>query len=197
MFRMFTATWSIAAKIRTIYKSETFPTTGYGYAYNLDPKLVARSRRRSSRSVGRLLAQGGIQGLGSLRPITYKKDWSVIRKIDAANGVGIHLQVNDSADGAVGAVRRQLPRGTTPDVAHQGADQALSHRRPRAQGHRSRRAGRPSDGADRAVGRRQIDRHPLHQPAGRADRRHHRAQRHRDHRSRQRANCAAHAGAWA
>ena len=29
-------------KIRSIYKSETFPTTGYGYAYNLDPKLVAK-----------------------------------------------------------------------------------------------------------------------------------------------------------
>ena len=30
------------AKIRSIYKSETFPTTGYGYAYNLDPKLVEK-----------------------------------------------------------------------------------------------------------------------------------------------------------
>ena len=30
------------AKIRSIYKSETFPTTGYGYVYNLDPKLVEK-----------------------------------------------------------------------------------------------------------------------------------------------------------
>ena len=30
------------AKIRSIYKSETFPTTGYGHAYNLDPKLVEK-----------------------------------------------------------------------------------------------------------------------------------------------------------
>ena len=30
------------AKIRSIYKSETFPTTGYGYAHNLDPKLVEK-----------------------------------------------------------------------------------------------------------------------------------------------------------
>ena len=28
------------SKIRSIYKSETFPTTGYGTVYNLDPKLV-------------------------------------------------------------------------------------------------------------------------------------------------------------
>ena len=30
------------AKIRSIYKSQTFPTTGYGNAYNLDPKLVEK-----------------------------------------------------------------------------------------------------------------------------------------------------------
>ena len=30
------------SKIRTIYKSETFPTTGYGLAYNLDPALAAK-----------------------------------------------------------------------------------------------------------------------------------------------------------
>src|SRR5689334_7068582 len=30
------------AKIRSIYKSETFPTTGYGHVYNLDPKLVEK-----------------------------------------------------------------------------------------------------------------------------------------------------------
>ena len=29
-------------KVRTIYKSQTFPTTGYGYAHNLNPALVAK-----------------------------------------------------------------------------------------------------------------------------------------------------------
>ena len=37
MFRMFERKVVDTAKIRTIYKSETFPTTGYGYAHNLDP----------------------------------------------------------------------------------------------------------------------------------------------------------------
>ena len=41
-------------KIRTIYKSETFPTTGYGYAHNLDPSSwPRRSSRRSSPSTGK------------------------------------------------------------------------------------------------------------------------------------------------
>ena len=70
--------------------------------------------------------------------------------------------------------------GARCDAADQGTDQALSHRRSGAQGHRYRGAGRPGDGADRPVGRRQIHRDPLHQPAGRTDRRHHHAQRHRD-----------------
>ena len=32
-------------KIRTIYKSQTFPTTGFGLAYNLDPTLAAKIRQ--------------------------------------------------------------------------------------------------------------------------------------------------------
>ena len=42
MFRMFDRKVVDKAKIRTIYKSETFPTTGYGLAYNLDPALAAK-----------------------------------------------------------------------------------------------------------------------------------------------------------
>ena len=30
------------AKIRTIYKSQTFPTTGYGHAHNLHPEIAAK-----------------------------------------------------------------------------------------------------------------------------------------------------------
>jgi len=33
------------AKIRTIYKSQTFPTTGFGHAHNLDPALSAKVRQ--------------------------------------------------------------------------------------------------------------------------------------------------------
>ena len=33
------------SKIRTIYKSQTFPTTGFGHAHNLDPTLSAKVRQ--------------------------------------------------------------------------------------------------------------------------------------------------------
>jgi len=76
------------AKIRTIYKSETFPTTGYGYAHNLDPKLVEKIKDAffSFPWEGSAL-KAEFKAEDRFIPITYKKDWSVIRKIDAATGV--------------------------------------------------------------------------------------------------------------
>ncbi len=77
-----------AAKIRSIYKSETFPTTGYGYAHNLEPKLVEKIKDAffSFPWEGSAL-KAEFKEEDRFIPITYKKDWSVIRKIDAATGV--------------------------------------------------------------------------------------------------------------
>jgi phosphonate transport system substrate-binding protein len=76
------------AKIRSIYKSETFPTTGYGYVYNLDPQLVAKIKQAffTFNWEGSAL-KAEFKEQDKFVPITYKKDWSVIRKIDAASGV--------------------------------------------------------------------------------------------------------------
>ena len=76
------------AKIRSIYKSETFPTTGYGYAHNLDPKLVETIKKAffSFPWEGSALA-AEFKKEGKFIPIDYKKDWAVLRKIDEATGV--------------------------------------------------------------------------------------------------------------
>src|SRR5271169_6384316 len=76
------------AKIRSIYKSDTFPTTSYGYAHNFDPKLVAKIKESffSFNWEGTSL-KAEFKKSDRFVPITYKKDWSIIRKIDAANGV--------------------------------------------------------------------------------------------------------------
>jgi phosphonate transport system substrate-binding protein len=76
------------AKIRSIYKSETFPTTGYGHTHNLDPQLVEKVKQAffSYPWEGSPLKQE-FQKEDKFIPIEYKKDWSVIRKIDAATGV--------------------------------------------------------------------------------------------------------------
>ena len=75
-------------KIRSIYKSQTFPTTGYGYAYNLDPKLVAKIKEAffSFQWEGSALA-AEFKKEAKFVPIDFKKDWAVLRKIDEATGV--------------------------------------------------------------------------------------------------------------
>jgi len=73
------------AKIRTIYKSQTFPTTGYGHAYNLHPVLAAKVRQAffTFPWEGSAL-QKEFKGLDRFVAISHKQDWAIIRKIDAA-----------------------------------------------------------------------------------------------------------------
>jgi len=75
-------------QIRSIYKSQTFPTTGYGHAHNLDPALAAKIKEAffTFPWEGSEL-QKEFKKEGKFIPITHKKNWDVIRKIDAANGV--------------------------------------------------------------------------------------------------------------
>ena len=94
MFRMFERKVVDKAKIRTIYKSETFPTTSYGMAHNLDPALAGKIKEAffSFPWEGSAL-KAEFKTEDRFVPITYQKDWSVIRKIDARQRREIHLQV--------------------------------------------------------------------------------------------------------
>lgn len=76
------------SKIRTIYKSQTFPTTGYGHAHNLDPTVVAKIKQAffSFKWEGSELKKE-FKKEDRFIAINHKSDWDVIRKIDAANGV--------------------------------------------------------------------------------------------------------------
>lgn len=76
-------------QLQVIYTSQTFPTTGYGYAHNLKPELAAKIKE----------AFFGYDWSGSelakefnkteppqekFMPITYKEHWAVVRQIDRA-----------------------------------------------------------------------------------------------------------------
>lgn len=77
-------------QIKIIYTSQTFPTTGYGLVYNLKPELQQKIRDAffSFNWDGtKLKKEFEKSGEAKFIPITFKKDWDVIRKIDAANGV--------------------------------------------------------------------------------------------------------------
>ncbi|WP_420719801.1 phosphate/phosphite/phosphonate ABC transporter substrate-binding protein [Thalassovita sp.] len=74
----------------SLYKSQTFPTTGYGVAYNLTPELQANIQDAffSFNWEGSSLEEEfGKNGEAQFIPITYQKHWDVIRKIDSANDV--------------------------------------------------------------------------------------------------------------
>jgi phosphonate transport system substrate-binding protein len=74
---------------RSVYKSQTFPTTGYGHAHNLHPAVVAKIKEAFFTypwEGSSLDAEFGAQANGFVS-IHHKSDWDVIRKIDTANGV--------------------------------------------------------------------------------------------------------------
>jgi len=74
----------------SIYKSQTFPTTGYGVAHNLEPNLAALIRTAFFTfdwDGTALQAEFKESNEGQFLPMNYKEFWSVIRTIDTANGV--------------------------------------------------------------------------------------------------------------
>ncbi|HJN50967.1 MAG: phosphate/phosphite/phosphonate ABC transporter substrate-binding protein [Pseudomonadales bacterium] len=78
------------ADVKVLYRSETFPTTAYGHAHNLQPRLAERVRSAFASfnwQGSRLLAEFQKSGDESFIPISYRERWGVIREIDAANDV--------------------------------------------------------------------------------------------------------------
>lgn len=81
-----------ADQLKVIYKSATFPTTGYGYVYNLKPELAEKVKQAffSFDWEGTELQkefQKAEPAQEKFLPITYKEFWSVVRDVDKAMGV--------------------------------------------------------------------------------------------------------------
>jgi len=78
-----------SSAIRSIYKSKTFPTTAYGYAYNLNPELAEKIRQAffSYKIDSDKAMAAEFPGQSRFVPMTYKTDWEMIRNIDAGTGV--------------------------------------------------------------------------------------------------------------
>lgn len=77
-------------QVRTIYQSDTFPTTGYGVVYNLKPELQEQIREAffSFPWEGSALEEEFKKsGEAQFIEISFKEDWAVIRQIDDANEV--------------------------------------------------------------------------------------------------------------
>lgn len=77
-------------QIKSIYKSQTFPTTGYGLAHNLNADLQSKIQEafKTFKWAGSSLeTEFAKSGEAQFIPITFKDNWAVIRKIDEANNV--------------------------------------------------------------------------------------------------------------
>jgi phosphonate transport system substrate-binding protein len=77
-------------QIVSVYKSQTFPTTGYGIAHNLKPELQEQIQEAFFTfdwKGSELEEEFSKSGEAQFIPITFKEHWEVIRKIDDANGV--------------------------------------------------------------------------------------------------------------
>lgn len=74
----------------SIYKSQTFPTTGYGVAYNLKPELQEKIKKAFftfNWEGTKLYKEFASANQTKFIPITFKHHWDVVRKIDDAMGV--------------------------------------------------------------------------------------------------------------
>ncbi|WMS42654.1 phosphate/phosphite/phosphonate ABC transporter substrate-binding protein [Acuticoccus sp. MNP-M23] len=82
-------------QLKVLYTSQTFPTTGYGMVYNLKPELQKQiedaffSFDWEGTSLQKEFERNGE---AQFIPITFQKEWEVIRKIDEANGVSYDCQ---------------------------------------------------------------------------------------------------------
>lgn len=77
-------------QVISIYKSQTFPTTGFGVVYNLKPELQDKIRNAFFNfewDGTSLQAEFEKSNEGQFLEMTYQEFWDVIRKIDTANGV--------------------------------------------------------------------------------------------------------------
>ncbi|MDQ2705405.1 MAG: phosphate/phosphite/phosphonate ABC transporter substrate-binding protein [Pseudomonadota bacterium] len=90
MARMFERDVVKKDQIVSIYKSQTFPTTGYGLAHNLTPELQEKIKDAFFSfpwEGSKLQEEFAKSGEAKFIPITFKDNWAVIRQIDEASGV--------------------------------------------------------------------------------------------------------------
>jgi len=84
-----------ADQFKVLYTSQTFPTTGFGTAYNLTPELQEKIKNAFYNfdwEGTTLQTEFSKSGEESFIPITFKDNWAVIRQIDEANGVSYSCQ---------------------------------------------------------------------------------------------------------
>jgi phosphonate transport system substrate-binding protein len=74
------------SEFRIVWRSEPFPTSSFAYAHDLDPKLRDMMLNCFYNYRYPPDMQKAFDGADRLVPITYLKDWAVVREVAAASG---------------------------------------------------------------------------------------------------------------
>jgi phosphonate transport system substrate-binding protein len=74
------------ADFRIVYKSSPFPTSSYAYAHDLSPELAAKIKEAFLGFKFPPEMSKGMEGATNFFPITYRKDWEVVRHVAEAAG---------------------------------------------------------------------------------------------------------------
>jgi phosphonate transport system substrate-binding protein len=85
-----------AADFRTIYKSAVFPTSSFAHAHDLKPELAAKLREcfYSFRFTPEMTKE--FNGDDRFLPITYQKDWAVVRDVAEKSGTPYNKAAYDA-----------------------------------------------------------------------------------------------------
>jgi phosphonate transport system substrate-binding protein len=74
------------ADFRIVYKSSPFPTSSYAYAHDLTPQLAAKIKEAFLSFKFPPEMSKGMEGATNFFPITYQKDWEVVRHVAESAG---------------------------------------------------------------------------------------------------------------
>jgi phosphonate transport system substrate-binding protein len=74
------------ADFRIVYKSSPFPTSSYAYAHDLNPQLAAKIKEAFLSFKFPPEMSKGMEGATNFFPITYQKDWEVVRHVAESAG---------------------------------------------------------------------------------------------------------------
>lgn len=75
-----------AEDFRIIYRSQTFPTSSFAYAHDLEPQLRDKMLKCFYDYRFPAEMQKAFGGADRFFPITYRKDWAIVRQVAEASG---------------------------------------------------------------------------------------------------------------
>jgi phosphonate transport system substrate-binding protein len=71
---------------RVIYRSQKFPTSSFAYAHDLDPELAKKMVKCFYDYRFTADMQKNFDGADRFFPVTFQKDWEVVRKVAEGSG---------------------------------------------------------------------------------------------------------------